>query len=104
MNRAFDIFHGHSWAKGLFESADGKDQESSSEDMHFAYAMKLWGSVTGDAAMEGRGNMQLAIMSRSFNEYFLLKSGNTTHPAKFTPNKVTGIVCTLSVSPNFQRC
>jgi endo-1,3(4)-beta-glucanase len=25
--RSFDWFHGHSWAKGLFESSDGKDQD-----------------------------------------------------------------------------
>ncbi|OAL56189.1 glycoside hydrolase [Pyrenochaeta sp. DS3sAY3a] len=24
-SRSFDWFHGHSWAKGLFESGDGKD-------------------------------------------------------------------------------
>ncbi|KAJ5469997.1 Glycoside hydrolasefamily 81 [Penicillium desertorum] len=31
-SRSFDWFNGHSWAKGLFESFDGKDQESTSED------------------------------------------------------------------------
>jgi endoglucanase Acf2 len=38
----FDWYHGHSFAKGLFESADGKDEESSSEDAFFAYAIKMW--------------------------------------------------------------
>jgi endo-1,3(4)-beta-glucanase len=53
-SRAFDWFDGHSWAHGLFESWDGKDQESSSEDVMAAYAIKQWGYATGDAAMEAR--------------------------------------------------
>lgn len=52
--RAFDWFHGHSWAHGLYESADGKDQESSSEDVMHVYAIKMWGQVTGDANMAAR--------------------------------------------------
>ncbi|EKG17574.1 Glycoside hydrolase family 81 [Macrophomina phaseolina MS6] len=34
-SRAFDWFHGHSWAKGVFSSIDGKDQESTSEARSF---------------------------------------------------------------------
>ncbi|KAI5845975.1 endo-1,3(4)-beta-glucanase [Tricharina praecox] len=92
VSRSFDWFHGHSWAKGLFESWDGKDEESSSEDYNFAYAMKLWGNVVGDAAMEARGNLMLAIMKNSMNEYMLLSSGNTNHPANFVGNKLSGIL------------
>ena len=46
-SRCFDWYHGHSWAKGLFDSGDGKDQESTSEDALFSYAMKMWGKVIG---------------------------------------------------------
>lgn len=53
--RAFDWYHGHSWAKGLFESGDGKDQESSSEDTFAYYALKMWGMAIGDKNMEARG-------------------------------------------------
>lgn len=52
--RCFDWYHGHSWAHGLFESADGKDQESSSEDSMHAYALKMWGGVVGDKNLEAR--------------------------------------------------
>ncbi|KAL8969840.1 MAG: hypothetical protein Q9183_001805, partial [Haloplaca sp. 2 TL-2023] len=91
-SRMFDWFHGHSWAKGLFESADGKDEESSSEDAFFAYAMKLWGSVIGDESMEARGNLMLAIMKRTFRDYFLLERGNRNQPPLFLDNMVTGIL------------
>ncbi|KAK9382271.1 endo-1,3(4)-beta-glucanase [Kockiozyma suomiensis] len=92
ISRSFDWFHGHSWAKGLFESGDGKDQESTSEDYHHAYAIKLWGKVSGDKSMEARGNMMLAIMKRSFNSYFMMLGKNTIQDPRILSNKVTGIL------------
>ncbi|OKL59334.1 hypothetical protein UA08_05390 [Talaromyces atroroseus] len=91
-SRAFDWFHGHSWAKGLFASADGKDQESTSEDAMFAYAIKMWGKTIGDKSMEARGNLMLALLRRSFKNYFLMEDGNSNHPSNFCDNKVTGIL------------
>lgn len=91
-SRSFDWFHGHSWAKGLFESGDGKDEESSSEDAFASYAIKMWGRAVGDQNMEARGNLMLAIQARSLNNYFLMSSNNTVQPAKFIGNKVTGIL------------
>ena len=91
-SRSFDWYHGHSWAKGLFDSFDGKDEESSSEDALFSYALKMWGHVTNDRAMESRGNLMLAIQKRSFSNYFLLESTNTNQPANLIKNKVTGIL------------
>jgi endo-1,3(4)-beta-glucanase len=91
-SRCFDWFHGHSWAKGLFESGDGKDEESSSEDAFSLYAVKMWGKVVGDANMEARGNLQLAVLARSLRHYFLMTSDNTVEPPRFIGNKVSGIV------------
>jgi endo-1,3(4)-beta-glucanase len=112
-------FHGsgHSWAKGLFESADGKDEESTSEvnyqfsnpvnihsmavqrftnistkDVFSAYAIKMWGNVIGDNAMEGRGNLMLSILARTLPSYFLMESTNPNQPPQFLKNKVTGIL------------
>lgn len=94
-SRGFDWYNGHSWAKGLFESYDGKDQESTSEDTMFAYAIKMWGQTTGDASMEARGNMMLGILRRSLDSYFLLQDGNKNQPENFVGNRVTGIVSTF---------
>jgi endo-1,3(4)-beta-glucanase len=92
VSRSFDWYHGHSWAKGLYESYDGKDQESSSEDSMFAYALKMWGRTIGDANMEARGNLQLAITARTLQNYYLYDSNNTVQPAQFIGNKVAGIL------------
>jgi len=44
--RAFDWFDMHSWSRGLVMHPNGKDQESTSEEVNFHYGMKLWGDVT----------------------------------------------------------
>ncbi|KAK7204356.1 glycosyl hydrolase family 81-domain-containing protein [Myxozyma melibiosi] len=92
VSRSFSWYHGHSWAKGLFSAADGKDQESSSEDVHHAYGIKMWGSVVGDSSMEARGAMMLALMKRSMNDYILMASDNTIQPSNFIGNKAVGII------------
>ena len=90
--RSFDWYNGHSLAKGLFESGDGKDEESSSEDTMFAYGLKMWGQTVGDASMEARGNLMLTVLKRSLDSYFLMSSTNANQPAQFIGNKVTGIL------------
>ena len=94
--RSFDWYHGHSWAKGLFDSVDGKDEESSSEDVMFAYGLKMWGKTIGDASMEARGNLMLSVLARSLQNYFLMSDDNTNQPANYIGNKAVGIVCTSS--------
>lgn len=92
VHRAFDWYHGHSWAHGLFDSLDGKDQESSSEDVMHAYAIKMWGQISGDPNMAARGNLQLSILARSLKNYYLYANGNTVQPAQFVGNRVAGIL------------
>ena len=91
-SRNFDFYHGHSWAKGLFASADGKDQESSSEDTMASYAIKMWGSVIGDTAMEARGNLMLAIQTRSLDNYYLYRDSNEVQPREYIGNRAAGIL------------
>ncbi|KAL2162044.1 hypothetical protein VTH06DRAFT_7829 [Thermothelomyces fergusii] len=90
--RSFDWYHGHSWAHGLFDALDGKDQESSSEDTMHTYALKLWGSVIGDKNLEARGNLMLAVQRRSLQSYYLYTSDNAIQDPKFIGNKVAGIL------------
>lgn len=53
--RAFDPYAGHSWAAGHGDFAEGNNQESSSESMHFASAVVLWGEATGQADIRDLG-------------------------------------------------
>ncbi|KAI1867326.1 hypothetical protein JX265_000837 [Neoarthrinium moseri] len=90
--RNFDWYHGHSWAHGLYETLDGKDQESSSEDAMHAYAIKMWGKTIKDARMEGRGNLMLSVIQRSLSNYYLYTSDNKVQPSNFIGNRVAGIL------------
>ncbi|KAI0133675.1 glycoside hydrolase family 81 protein [Xylariales sp. AK1849] len=90
--RNFDWYHGHSWAHGLYETLDGKDQESSSEDALHVYATKMWGSAIKDANMEARGNLMLSIITRSLSHYYLYTSDNNVQPSNFIGNRVAGIL------------
>eukprot|EP00479_Gromia_sphaerica_P007461 TRINITY_DN2490_c0_g1_i1.p1 TRINITY_DN2490_c0_g1~~TRINITY_DN2490_c0_g1_i1.p1 ORF type:complete len:119 (-),score=22.76 TRINITY_DN2490_c0_g1_i1:403-759(-) len=85
--RAFDWFHGHSWSHGITPSADGKDEESTSEDINFYYAMKLWGIVTENGNLKHLANVMVAILATSINEYFQISSDNKNHPKDSLRNK-----------------
>lgn len=91
-SRSFDWFHGHSWARGVLEAPDGKDQESSAEDAFSTYAIKMWGRATGDARTEARGNLQLAVNARSLQSYFLMADDNDVQPRDFIGNRAVGIL------------
>ena len=91
-SRMFDWYHGHSWAEGLFESFDGKNEESSSEDTMASFGIKMWGKIINDKNMEARGNLMLAIQARSLQHYFLYTNDNDVEPAQYIGNKVSGIL------------
>ncbi|EPE09474.1 endo- -beta-glucanase [Ophiostoma piceae UAMH 11346] len=101
--RSFDWYHGHSWAQGVFLAMDGKNQESSSEDVLSLYALRLWGEVRGDPVMVARASLMMAVQARSLQAYYYyganlpgaqsdrLGAGGT-QPQAFTGNKVVGIL------------
>ncbi|KUJ21739.1 glycoside hydrolase family 81 protein [Mollisia scopiformis] len=92
VSRNMDWYHGHSWAHGLYETFDGKDQESSSEDAMSAYALKMWGFASGNANLEAVGNLQLAVTARAIQNYYLYTNSNVIQPPNFIGNKAAGIL------------
>jgi endo-1,3(4)-beta-glucanase len=52
----------------------------------------MWGQATGDANMEARGNLMLAIQARALSSYFLMQSDNAVQPPQFVGNKADGIL------------
>ncbi|KAF4322724.1 hypothetical protein BBO99_00003001 [Phytophthora kernoviae] len=90
--RNFDWFRGHSYSHGVLSFADGKDQESSSEDMNFHYGIALFGQVIGDKTLETIGQLMVKLNARAIQTYFLLTDANRAQPSQFRANKVTGIL------------
>jgi endo-1,3(4)-beta-glucanase len=89
--RSFDWFRGHSYSHGVTPFADGKDQESTSEDVNFSFALFLFGSVTKNAEMAQVGKLMTKLNAHAIKTYFLIEDANAVHPLNFRPNKVTGI-------------
>ncbi|KAG2508799.1 hypothetical protein BBO99_00007871 [Phytophthora kernoviae] len=89
--RSFDWFRGHSYSHGVTPFADGKDQESTSEDVNFAFGMYMYGKATSNSAMEAVGKLMTRVNTHAIKTYFLIEDASQVHPEKFRPNKVTGI-------------
>jgi endo-1,3(4)-beta-glucanase len=89
--RSFDWFCGHCFAQGIFASADGKDEESTSEEIAMHYGISIWGLASENADIRRLGQLSLAVSARSIRRYFLMTADNDIHPAQFIGNKVTGI-------------
>ena len=90
--RSLDWFRGHSYSHGITALADGKDEESTSEDMNFFYGMTLMGQVTGDKHLETVGKLMVKLNARAIQTYFLIEDGNRAHPDRYRDNKVMGIL------------
>ncbi|KAG3093671.1 hypothetical protein PI124_g16507 [Phytophthora idaei] len=78
--RHFSWYLGHSYSHGVTSINNGKDEESTSEDINFFYGMTLWGRVTGNKAVEDLGSLMLRIDAHAIRTYFLMTSDNTVHP------------------------
>ncbi len=88
--RAFDPYAGHAWANGSALFAAGNNQESSSESMHFATAVTLWGAVTGNDTLRDLGIFLYATEATAIREYWFDVDGEV-FPSEFNRPKA-GIV------------
>ena len=90
--RNMDWFAGHSWAAGLFEFGDSRNQESTSEAVNAWYAVSLWGLVSEDARLRDLGRLMLATEIRSAQRYWQITSESDIYEAPFADNKVVGVL------------
>jgi len=68
--RMKDWYHGHSWASGLFEFGDGKNQESTSESVNGYYAVWLWGLATDNRLLKNWGRLLTTTELISTHRYW----------------------------------
>lgn len=68
--RGHDPYAGHSWAAGHGDFGDGNNQESSSESMHFAAAVVLWGTMTDQPEIRDLGIFLHATERTAVEEYW----------------------------------
>ncbi|GAB5521958.1 MAG: hypothetical protein RhofKO_42090 [Rhodothermales bacterium] len=68
--RNFDAYAGHAWASGHAAFGDGNNQESSSESMHYAAALVLWGEMTGQREIRDLGIYLYATEASAIEQYW----------------------------------
>ena len=88
---------GHSWAAGLYEFGDSRNQESTSESVNGWYAISLYGLAIGDERIRDLGRLALATEIRSSQMYWQITSSKNIYPSPFADRKVVGILWSTKV-------
>ena len=92
-----DWFVGHSWASGLYEFGDGRNQESSSEAVNAWYSLYLYGLASGDNRIRDLGRLMLATEIRSTQRYWQVDSNDGIYDEPYASNKVVGVLWSTKV-------
>ncbi|AOS65111.1 glycosyl hydrolase [Actinoalloteichus hymeniacidonis] len=75
--RSFSPYAGHGWASGHAGFGSGNNQESSSEGMHFAGAVAMFGSITGDDDIRDLGVYMHSTQASTVAPYWQNADGDT---------------------------
>ncbi|RMZ93126.1 glycoside hydrolase family 81, partial [Brachionus plicatilis] len=87
-----DPFLGHSYASGLFEFADSKNQESTSEAINSYFAVRELGKMTGNQTLEDLGDYLLSTEIHATIVYWQVKKNSQIYSEPFSKNGVVGIL------------
>ncbi|KAL1205861.1 Glucan endo-1,3-beta-D-glucosidase [Cardamine amara subsp. amara] len=91
--RCFDLFKLHSWAGGLTEFADGRNQESTSEAVNAYYSAALLGLAYGDIHLVAVASTVLTLEIHAAKMWWQVKEDDAIYPKDFTAeNRVVGVL------------
>ncbi|CAK8533286.1 unnamed protein product [Lathyrus sativus] len=91
--RCFDLYNLHSWAGGLTEFADGRNQMSSSEAVNAYYAAALFGMAYGDAHVVSIGSTLAALEICAAKMWWHVRKGESLYEKDFTKeNRMMGVL------------
>lgn len=91
--RCFDLYKLHSWASGLNEFADGRNQESTSEAVNAYYSASLMGLAYGDTQLVATGSILAALEIQAAQTWWHAREGGKLYGNKFTKeNRVVGVL------------
>lgn len=91
--RCFDLYTLHSWAGGLTEFADGRNQESTSEAVNGYYSAALMGLAYGDTHLVAVGSTLAAMEIQAAQTWWHVREGDTLYEEVFTKeNRVVGVL------------
>eukprot|EP00252_Welwitschia_mirabilis_P023818 TRINITY_DN6844_c0_g3_i1.p1 TRINITY_DN6844_c0_g3~~TRINITY_DN6844_c0_g3_i1.p1 ORF type:complete len:438 (-),score=55.42 TRINITY_DN6844_c0_g3_i1:57-1220(-) len=91
--RNFDLWKMHSWASGLNEFTDGRNQESSSEAVNGYYSVALLAMAYGDSHLLKIASTLTALEIRAAQTFWQIPSDSTVYDKEFVKvNRILGIV------------
>lgn len=91
--RCFDAYKLHSWAGGLTEFGDGRNQESTSEAVNAYHALALLGLAHGDPHAAALGSSLAALEAAAASTWWLVPEGGGMYEAEFTrANRAVGVL------------
>ncbi|CAL5064607.1 unnamed protein product [Urochloa decumbens] len=91
--RMFDLWKLHSWAGGLTEFADGRNQESTSEAVNAYYSAALVGLSYGDAHLVSLGATLTALEALAAQTWWHVRAGEGIYEEDFAgDNRVVGVL------------
>uniref|UniRef100_M8AXT2 glucan endo-1,3-beta-D-glucosidase n=1 Tax=Aegilops tauschii TaxID=37682 RepID=M8AXT2_AEGTA len=91
--RTFDLWKLHSWAGGLTEFGDGRNQESTSEAVNAYYSAALLGLSYGDTQLVSAAATLTALEMLAAQTWWHIREGDAIYEDDFTGNnRVVGIV------------
>jgi endo-1,3(4)-beta-glucanase len=83
----------HSWAGGLTEFGDGRNQESTSEAVNAYYSAALLGLAYGDTHLVATGSMLAALEIQAAQMWWHVRQGDKIYEQDFTrENRVVGVL------------
>lgn len=91
--RCFDLYKLHSWAGGLTEFADGRNQESTSEAVNAYYSAALMGLAYGDTHLVALGSTLTAMEMQAAETWWHVRENEGIYEDVFSrENKVVGVL------------
>ncbi|XP_027922392.1 probable endo-1,3(4)-beta-glucanase ARB_01444 [Vigna unguiculata] len=91
--RCFDPYVLHSWAGGLTEFTDGRNQESTSEAVCAYYSAALMGLAYGDAHLVSLGSTLTALEILGTKMWWHVEEKGTLYEEEFTEeNRIMGVL------------
>ncbi|KAK9924767.1 hypothetical protein M0R45_033118 [Rubus argutus] len=91
--RCFDLYKLHSWAGGLTEFGDGRNQESTSEAVNAYYSAALLGLAYGDTHLVATGSMLAALEIQAAQMWWHVRQGDKIYEQDFTrENRLVGVL------------
>ncbi|KAL5582002.1 hypothetical protein UlMin_014444 [Ulmus minor] len=91
--RSFDLYKLHSWAGGLTEFADGRNQESTSEAINAYYSAALMGLAYGDTHLVATGSILTSLEIQAAQMWWHVREGDKLYEEDFTrENRLVGVL------------